>query len=263
MTRLLAGRSGRFLVSVIPLTAAFAVSEWLVVSGTGSFAGLLSFLGVIVVSLVAGLYPVLLLVASRRNGEYAPDPVRAFFGWPVLLALVYLVFLAMLVAHAAVIWTDTAEQVGAALAAVAMVAIPVALLRSRAFERRVTVEVRDDRRAGHAAFAILAGERSIPGSVSLEYGDRSRQPDGPAGAIPSFDTLRRAVFVIGPGGAAAPQRVKAWVHRVTPEGETESLPATASSRGSGEPANLTLSRGEAIFPVTGGEAEVEIALREL
>jgi hypothetical protein len=48
---------------------------------------------------------------------------------------------------------------------------------------------------------------------------------------------------------------------VTPEGESESLPARARV-GSVE-ADLALSRGEALFPLDGGEIEIEIALLPL
>ena len=211
-------------------------------------------------SLIAGLYPVLLIIASRRNGEYAPEPVRGYFGWPVLLALVLLVFLALLVAHATVIWTDPAQRVGAALAALAMVVIPVALVRNGAFVRRVTVEVRDDQGAGSASFGILAGERVAPGRVRLDYGDHALEPETAVGEIPSLARLHRAVFELD--REAPGERVKTWVHRVTPEGETEALPARARVRGVEEPANLALSRGEAIFPFESAELEVEIALRE-
>lgn len=264
-TTLLAGRSGRFLVSVVPLTAAFAISEALVVTNTASFAGLLSFLGVILVSLIAGLYPVLLLVAGRRNGEYRPDPVRRLFGRPTLLAAVYLVFLAVLVAHAAVIWTEPAERVGAALAACTMVAIPVLLVRGNAFARRVTLEVLEDDRDGTASFTLLSGERPTTGAVRLEYADRVARPETHSGEIATFNELRRAVFELSRDGGAPAETVKVWVHRVTPEGETESLPATARIRTADreQTANLTLSRGEATFPFAGPELEAEIAFREL
>lgn len=259
------GRSGRLLVSLLPLTAAFALSEWLVISDTGSFAGLLSFLGVIVVSLVAGLYPVLLLVASRRNGEYAPDPVDRAFGWPPALVAIYLFFLAVLVAHAAVIWTAPGERASAAAAAALMLAMPVVLLRGGAFRRRVTVEVRDDQRAGSAEFAILAGERAASGTVTLAYSEDDLRPEGTTGEIPRFGSLRRAVFELGRDRHAPAEVVKVWVHRVTPEGETESLPASARVRSgdSSESADLTLSRGERLFQFADAELEVEIALREL
>jgi len=252
------------LVSVLPLTAAFALSEWLVLTGNGSFAGLLSFLGIIVVSLVAGLYPVLLFVASRRNGEYAPEPVRRYLGWPVFLVPIYLFFLAVLVAHAAIIWTAPGERVAAAAAAGAMVAIPVALLRSGAFARRLTVEVCDDQRTGGARFAILSGERAAPGTVRLDYGGQALRPEGSSGEIPDFGSLRRAVFDLGRDRESPAEVVKVWVHRVTPESETESLPATARARGGApeEAVNLTLSRGEGAFPFGDVGLEVEVALRE-
>jgi hypothetical protein len=50
---------------------------------------LLSFLGIIVVSLVAGIFPLLLLIASRRKGDYVPRTVYRPLGHPVLLGGLY------------------------------------------------------------------------------------------------------------------------------------------------------------------------------
>ena len=47
-------------------------------TGSVSFAGLLSILGVIVVPLLGGIFPVLLLVASRRKGERVPEAAYRF-----------------------------------------------------------------------------------------------------------------------------------------------------------------------------------------
>jgi hypothetical protein len=260
----LLGRSGRFLVSVLPLTAALALSEWFLISNVGSFTELLSLLGVIVVSLLAGLYPVLMLVSSRRRGEYAPEVVHRFFGWPAILAAVYVLFLGVLVVHGAVIWTDPARRVGAFAAAIAMVVIPVMLLRSGAFARRVTIEVRDDQRSGKARFAFLSGGRPVSGTVTLGYGEGERRLEESAGDIPALDTLQRAVFELRRDREPRPDEVKVWVHRVTPEGETESLPATARTRvgGQAEATDLSLSRGEAFFPFVDPELAVEVALKE-
>ena len=126
------------------------------------------------------------------------------------------------------------------------------------------MEVRDDRRTGSARFAILAGGRAAPGTVRLEYGGQALRPEGSSGEIPNFGSLRRAVFELGRNGESPAEVVKVCVHRVTPENETESLPATARVRGGGreEDANLTLSRGEGAFPFAAAGLEVEIALRE-
>jgi hypothetical protein len=260
---LLLGRRGRFILAVLPLIAAFALAEWFVITGTGSFTGLLNFLGVIVVSLLAGLYPVLLYVASRRKGEYAPGAVSSFLGRPALLGAVYVLFLGALFAHGLVIWDGPVERVFAFAAGAAMLAIPAALARGGAFGRRLTIELRDDQGAGGARFAYLSGERPMSGQVRLEYADGERRPEGLAGEIPAFDSLRRAVFAVRRGECARPDQVKVWAHRVTPERESESLSATAAARAGGQvdAADLSLSHGEAIFSLEGSDAEIEIVLK--
>jgi amino acid permease len=260
----LLGRHGRFVLAVLPLVAAFVLGEWFVLTGAGSFAGLLSFLGVIVVSLLAGLLPVLLLVSSRRKGEYAPGTRYAFLGRPVLLAAVYLLFVGALFAHGLVIWDDPVERVCALAAGLAMLVIPAILARGGAFARRLTFEIRDDQRSGSARFAYLAAERPVSSNVTLEYEEGELRPEGLTGEIATLDSLRRVVFQLRRDREPLPEQVKVWVHRVTPEGESESLPATARVAAGGrvEAADLSLSRGEAVFPVAGAELEVEIALRE-
>lgn len=84
---------GRFWTCVGPVALAFLVAEWLLLTETGSFATLLSIAGVLSVSLIAGVFPVLLLAASRRTGEYVPDVVYRFLGYPVFIASIYLLFL--------------------------------------------------------------------------------------------------------------------------------------------------------------------------
>jgi hypothetical protein len=261
---LLLGPSGRFVLSILPLVAAFALAEWFVITGVGSFAGLLSFLGVIVVSLLAGLYPVLLLHSSRRKGEYVPGTRYGFLGRPALLVAVYLFFLAALFAHGLVIWDDPVERAGALAAGFAMLAIPAVLARSGAFAPRVTIEVRDDQRSGGARFAFLSGERAVAGKVRLDYGEGEQRPEGLAGEIPALESLRRAVFELARDQAPLLDELKVWVHRVTPEGETESLPATARVRTGQhvDAADLSLSRGEAVFPFAEAGLEVEIVLRD-
>ena len=260
----LLGRRGRFVLAVLPLIAAFALGEWFVITGAGSFAGLLSFLGVIVVSLLAGLLPVLLLVSSRRKGEYAVGTRYGLLGRPVVLAVVYLLFVGALFAHGLVIWDDPAERICALAAGLAMLVIPAVLTRGGAFARRLTLEVRDDQRSGTAGFAFLAGERPVAGNVTLEYDEGEQRPEGLVGEIPTLGSLRRVVFKLRRAQEPSPDQLKVWVHRVTPEGESESLPATArvSNGKPAEAADLSLSRGEAVFPFADAEPEVEITLRE-
>jgi amino acid permease len=259
------GRRGRFVVSVLPLVGAFVLAEWFVVTGAGSFAGLLSFLGVIVVSLLAGLYPVLLFIASRRKGEYAPAAASGWLGRPALLVGVYLLFVAALFAHALVIWDDPVERVSAFAAGVAMLAIPAVLLRTGAFARRLTIELRDDQRDGRAGFRIVSGGEPIPGDVRLAYGAEERRSSSAVGEIPDLASLRRAFFEPRPDASRRADELKVWAHRVTPEGESESLPAQARLRSDGDVrvADVALTRGEAVFALDGADPQIEIVLKGL
>ena len=112
------------------------------VTGSGSFAGLIGFIGVIVVSLVAGIFPVLLLVASRRKGEYMPRLVHRLLGHPVLLGGLYLLFLGNVLMHGLVFWKEPWLRAGAVLVAAGIVAMTVRMARSGTFRRRLNIEMR-------------------------------------------------------------------------------------------------------------------------
>ena len=55
-----------------------------------------------------------------------------------------------------------------------------------------------------------------------------------------------------------------WAYRVTPQGETESLSATAvvRARSRSHRADLSLSRGETIVSIEGADLEVAIVLKD-
>jgi hypothetical protein len=261
--RLLFGRSGRFLLSAFPVFAAFLAGEWMVVTGTVSFTGLLSFTGVITLSILVGLYPVLLLVSSRRKGMHAPGRVFGFLARPAVLVAVYAVFLVSLFLHGLFLWEGALQRAGAIAAGLVLLVLPAALRRRGSFVRRLTVEVRDDQRDGEVRFAMVSGGQPAAGHVHLQYEGSERRVDEVVGAIPHFDSLRRALFVPRAGGAESPGELKVWAHRVTPEGVSESLPARARVQvdGMAQEADVALSRGEALFPLAAAEFEVEVSLR--
>jgi hypothetical protein len=170
----------------------------------------------------------------------------------------------MLFAHALLIWDEPIPRASALIAGVSMLVVPAVLRRTGAFGHRLTIEVCDDQDTGIARFALLAGGRPVSGSVSLRYGDGEQHPDGIAGNIPQFDVLRSARFDVQADAVAPPDEVKVWAHRVTPEGESESLAATTLVR-SGErshTADLSLSHGEFVVPLTDADLEVAVSLRE-
>jgi hypothetical protein len=262
--RVVLGRRARDALSLVPLAIGFVVGEWCVLTGRGSFADLTALLGVIVGSLLAGFLPVLLFAASRGKGESAIGVDRGVLRHPVLLGTVYVFFLAMLFAHGLVIWEEPIPRIGALVAGVTMLVFPVLMARTGAFGNRLTVEVCDDRHSGAARFALLSGGRPLSAAVSLRYNDGEQHPNGLAGPISRFDGLLRARFEIRPDAAAAPDELKVWVHRVTPEGDTESLQTTAVVRAGTRMhhVDLSLSHGETIVPLEVDEIDVTVVFKE-
>jgi hypothetical protein len=119
-------------------------AEALLLTGFGSFTGLLSFVGVVVVSLLAGVFPVLLLIASRRRGELVPGVVYRLLGHPLLLGVVYLIALGGVLLHGLLIWDHALLRAGALFAATLMVVMSVLLVRGGMFRGSADALVKDE-----------------------------------------------------------------------------------------------------------------------
>src|SRR5204862_1169617 len=133
--------------------------------GWVSVAGLMGFIGVIVGSLLAGIFPVLLLVASRRKGEHMPRPVHRLLGHPVRLGGLYLLFLGNVLMHGLVIWKEPWLRVGAVLVAAGIVLMTASMIRSGTFGRRLNIEVREDQAEGRTFFAVTADGQESTSSI--------------------------------------------------------------------------------------------------
>jgi amino acid permease len=157
------GHQGRFCLSISPVVAIFLLTEWLVLTGSESFTGPLSFLGVIVSSLLAGMFPVLLLQASRRKGDVSPGVVYRFLGHPVLLTSIYLLSLANLLLHGLIIWEDPMPRLVALTVGGLMAGLTVLMIRRGVFGRRTVILPRADQNAyEQSTFAtITAGQPAI------------------------------------------------------------------------------------------------------
>ena len=252
---------GRFLLGVIPLGLIFLLTEWLLITHAESFSRPLSFIGVITVSLLGGIFPALLLVASRRKGEYALRPVSRFTGHPVLIAGVYLISITGLLLHGLVIWQNPLERAVALTTGLAMLAVTAIMIRQRVFAPRLVLELRQEQaEAGRASFAITMAGKDLPGEVQLEYAEGWQEFIASGAEVPQFSQLRSAVFRLPTGEA---HDLKVWAHRVTPEGDTESLPVRLEvQRGDEmERFDLRLSRGQALIPLKSERNKVVYAVR--
>jgi amino acid permease len=262
----LLGQRGRFLLGAAPIFVSFGVTEWMLLAGSGSFAGLLGFIGVIVVSMVGGIFPLLLLVASRRKGEYVPKAVYRPLGHPVLLGGLYLLFLGNLLLHGLVIWKSPWLRAGAMFVAAGIVAMTVRMLRDGTFNRRLNIEVREDQGQGRTFFSVTANGRESTSDVTLQYGDGVRQLQAAAGEIPTFSSLRRAIFEprFADGARRIPRELKVRIHRVTPEGDSEAVgrSMTVHTRGETKTFDIKLAKGQVTMPLADATCGVDVELTE-
>lgn len=259
------GPSGRFVLGAGPVAAAFLLTEWLLITGSGSYAGLLSFIGVFVVSLLAGIFPVLLLVSSRRKGDYVPATVYRLLGNPVLLTGVYVLSLGSIYLHGLVIWDNPIQRAGALVVGTLILVMTIVMLRRGAFARRVIIELRAEQGQGdQALFAITAAGQAAVSDVLLEYRQGQERYQAAAGVVPAFSSLCRARFKLGWGGDAVPRELKAWAHVVTPTGDSETMPALFHLHHGDETKqfDLRLTNGIVLLPLTHPTFQVDIAVAE-
>src|SRR5947208_3499444 len=106
MKALVQGEFARSWLGVSPLILIFLLVEWLLVHKLESFSQVLSFVGIVAVAVTAGVFPILLLLASRRKGENVPGFVLPFLAHPLVAGSIYLVALSILFLHGLFIWQN-------------------------------------------------------------------------------------------------------------------------------------------------------------
>ena len=254
------GQQGRFFLALSPAILVFLLAEWLSWTNTGSFTGILAILGVIVDSLMTGIFPILLLAASRRKGELVPQVVYRFLGNPLLLTGIYLLFLFNLFFHGLVIWQNPLQRLIGIAIALLMLGVTIAMIRRGAFSPRLVIELREDQSlGGRNIFHITDSGQPAAATVQLHYPDELQQLQG-MGEVQNFSQLRNVTVQLP---ASSADQLKVWVHRITPEGDSERLPAQVSIyRGTEEKKiNLNSSTGMTtlLFDGDGGLA-LEISL---
>ncbi len=252
------GPRGRFWLAASPTVIVFLVAELLLWTDTASFSNLLSFIGVVIASLLAGIFPVLLLAASRRKGDFVPATVYRVLGQPWLLGSIYLLFIGSIFLHGLVIWQDPIQRLVAVLVGLVMAGVTWTMVRQGVFAGRAVVEVSQDLTAGRVPsqgavgdgqFAISALGKPALATVHLVYAGSERVVTAASGELPDFGDLRQMQVELK---ALEARDVKIWAHHVTPEGQSESLPVLAEIRCSDAvcSADLRLTGGQAVLPLT-------------
>lgn len=256
------GERGRFVVAIGPMLPIFLLTEWVALTGSGSFARLLGFLGALALPLLSGMFPLLLLASTRRKGDFVPGVVYRLVGNRALLAVAYLFFLGSIFVYGLFIWETAIERFITLLTGTAILAVTVLMLRRGALERRLVVELRDDQRLGLQGGVTVTdgGERGVA-AIWLHYPQETQSGDGGADLVPDFGRLQGVDIELPETNA---RQLKVWVHRLTPEGFSQSLPARLAVHGDdvAVAADLITAGGQAFVPLTGADLCLEIALAQ-
>ena len=248
----LVSERGRIVLSVSPIILAFLVAEWLLATGGASFTRIIGFAGVVTVSLAAGVFPVLLLAASRRKGEYVPGVVFRFLGSPWVAVPLYIFFVGNLFLHGLVIWQQPVERTAALVTGMLMLSMTVVMIRRGAFTPRLVVELRHDQRTGDdAVLTIVAGGHPAAAAVRLHYADGEQAMQTVAAAVPTFSALHAATVQLPPTTA---RELKVWAHAVTAEGQATDLAGLLEvhTEANTQQFDLQLCGGQVIVPLRGG-----------
>jgi hypothetical protein len=248
-----AGRRARFATGLAPMVGLFVLVEWLLITDRASFTAAIAFVNAITGPVLSGIFPVLLLAASRRKGEYVPETVWRVLNRPALAGALYAFFVAAMLLHGLVLWDDPVQRAVAIGAGAVSLGATVLLAVRGAYRAQAVVELRaagdDDRRV---VFNVTAAGRPVEADVQV---DGLPHTTASSGVLPALLRLRSVTFRLPPSDAHA---VKLWLHRLTPDGRSEGLAGrVALDGGHSRPIDTRL-----LIPLRRGDA-IEITLSAL
>jgi hypothetical protein len=258
----LLSRPGRFWLGFAPLLLIFLWIEWLLWTEQESFIEPLAFVGVITIPLLGGIFPMLMLAASRRKGDYVPGWVWRFVGHPIVVIAVYLIFLTGILVYGLFIWSDPVPRLAALASAGVVLIVTFIVIRQGAFTPRAVVELRANQAAQKlGVFTITNTGQPLPVDIQLKYKNDRQQCHTAGGDIPDFKNLRAMTIHLPPTSA---KELKLWLHQITPEDFSEGLPGRVTIQQGQEKREIEAvpSSGIVILPLNGETCRIEIILVE-
>jgi len=125
-------------ISCVPILIVFCYVQWTMFNGTASFTAPMELLGALVTPVLAGIFPVLLLMASRANGlsttgARLPDVLSN----SAILALIMLLSFAGILSHAILIWQQPLHKLAAFMVIATLLWMMTDLVRRNVFVRNI------------------------------------------------------------------------------------------------------------------------------
>ena len=252
----------QFLWCLLPVLLVFALAVGLLLGHNESFSAVMNLGGVLGASIFSGVFPMLLLAASRRKGDLLPSVVHRLIGHPLLLGAVYLLFLAGVWVHGLVIWQHPVERLAALVCGLLVLIMTLLTLKAGAFRRRLVVQFRQNEGNDGATFSVVAGGEAAIADAVAENSQGDMAYHAASGQVPDVASLRRLTFRID---SIPVHEVKVWAHRVEPEGTSTPLRAhlTLSTADGERCTSQDLGAGPVLASWSGEDARVELAFRSV
>ena len=222
--RAVSSSSGRWWSGALPEVVIFGYVASSLVNGRASFGGLFWF-SAVALPLVAGVFPMLMLAASRRKSDLLPGRVLGWLGNPAVVWSVSLFYLAGMLLYGTLVWKDALEQIVILLAALLTIGLAFVLRRQGAFRPRLVINLRLEKTPGERlSFGVIADGKPLAVRIATQYRFQADEQviTAAEGQIESFTELRRITFTL-PGDV--PGEIKVWTQQLLPDGSTGALPA--------------------------------------
>lgn len=256
----LAGERTGTALAAMPMVAAFLVAEWIAITGRGTFAGLTNFRGVVLISLLGGVFPVLLALASRRRGEVTAAPL-ARATHPVMAGAAFVLFTLSLVVHGTIIWDHPGARASALASAGLVAAMTIAMVRRGAFAPRAAIVLHHpEGRPDDARFAVSVAGRPTAADVvvTTDAGEERRRVADGALAIPALTSVAFRF------GDVRVRELRVWAVGFDASGAAEALPVVLDVRAGGDTRrfDLRLTGGSVTVPLAAAAVEATLRFRD-
>ena len=248
----------RFWLAVSPMLAILLLSEWFAITGSGSFAALLGILGALALPLIIGVVPLLLLVATRHQGDFVPGFVPRLLGHPLLVGLLYLFFIGNIVVHGVYIWDAWPLRIFALGGALVIVLVTGFMARRNWRAVRTVIELRHDQQLhGVSQLGIVSNGQPCIADVVLCYPQPLTQQQTAHQTITNFPALQKVQIQLP---ATPATQLKVWTHQLTPDGRSVGMATQATVQVSGDQsaASFELPSGQLLMPLPSALQRVEI-----
>lgn len=241
----------RFLVSIAPLIGVLFLAEWLAFTGASTFANLLGILSAFSLPLLSGVFPILLLAATRHRGDFVPQGVVRVFGNPVILGLVYAVFLGIIFVYGLFIFQELLSRLLILGVGVITLVVTFLILRRGALTPRIVLQVRENE-ALRASYSTVADGDPLDADVRVNGAETLR---GATNDLPAFGALRSLVFALP---ATAAREIKIWIYQQEGKGKYARIQIRNGTRTQQMETGET--RGDAMAQIDGRAFDAQIEL---